>query len=239
MSINHAWKILAIATIGIIAYSQVPRAEESSSITPNIDRNESLPISNTNDSNPIVDPISPVISTSQPQEIATISPPKTGLSVVKYSASNAIFPNPERGFYWQKWTLGDDAVSIAELRKARATEHVTVVRGIYDLKPYRNQALPQSVLAQFDRDCQIYRQAGAKLLPIFSYASEMNQPDTSVDRIVSHIQQLKPYILKNNDIIGAWYAGFIGPWGEWHSSSFDNISKDSRSINVNSRKVLK
>ena len=36
---------------------------------------------------------------------------------------------------------------------------------------------------------------------------------------MKHIEQLKPLWHKNKDVINVIDAGFIGGWGEWHSSA--------------------
>ena len=37
--------------------------------------------------------------------------------------------------------------------------------------------------------------------------------------ILNHIEQLKPIIAANEDVIYVLQAGFIGAWGEWHSAT--------------------
>jgi len=43
---------------------------------------------------------------------------------------------------------------------------------------------------------------------------------------MTHISQLKPLWVKNKDVINVIDAGFIGGWGEWHSSAngLDSLS---------------
>ncbi|MBR4956542.1 MAG: DUF4874 domain-containing protein, partial [Lentisphaeria bacterium] len=43
-------------------------------------------------------------------------------------------------------------------------------------------------------------------------------PGPTKDDIRQHLKDLTPLIRKNADIIYVWQAGFIGAWGEWHSS---------------------
>lgn len=38
------------------------------------------------------------------------------------------------------------------------------------------------------------------------------------EQILAHLDQLKPFLEKNKDLILVVQAGMIGAWGEWHSS---------------------
>ncbi len=183
-----------------------------------------------------------VLPSTKPIELTQVIAAKTpivGGTIVRYQPTDAIISNPERGFFWQKYTIEGDTVSVEELRTARKQDNVTVIRGVYDIKQYRDRPLAQSVLAQFDRDCEIYRQAGVKVMPSFYYSKDYKTPqesDAPLPIISQHLNQLKPLIDKNKDVIATWYAGFIGPYGEWWGS--DHISADNKSINQNSRKLL-
>jgi len=47
----------------------------------------------------------------------------------------------------------------------------------------------------------------------------LNAQDASLARVQGHIAQLAPVLAANADVIAIWQAGFIGAWGEWHTSS--------------------
>lgn len=180
-----------------------------------------------------------LLPSPKPIELAVAQPAMVGGKIVRYQPSDKIISNPERGFFWQKYTIEGDTVSVEELRNARQRDNVTTVCGIYDIKQYRDRPLPQSVLTQFDRDCDIYRQAGSKVMPLFYYSKDFTTPqesDARLEIISQHINQLKPLIEKNQDVIATWYAGFIGPYGEWWGS--EHMSANSKSINQNSSKLL-
>jgi Domain of unknown function (DUF4832)/Domain of unknown function (DUF4874) len=180
-----------------------------------------------------------ILPSTKPIQTTGSKPAILGSKIVRYQPSTAIISNPERGFFWQKYTIEGDPASVEELRKARQQDNVTVVRGVYDLKEYRDRPLAQSMLEQFDRDCEIYRQAGAKVMPSFYYSKEYTTPqasDAPLEIIAQHLNQLKPLIEKNKDVITIWYAGFIGPYGEWWGS--EHMRSDNKGINQNSRKLL-
>ncbi|MBI3443599.1 DUF4832 domain-containing protein [Candidatus Woesebacteria bacterium] len=46
------------------------------------------------------------------------------------------------------------------------------------------------------------------------------EPDMPIDWALAHINQLKPLILENSDVIVGIQTGFVGHWGEWHSPKY-------------------
>jgi hypothetical protein len=121
--------------------------------------------------------------------------------------------NPERGFYdWADLTSGDD------LAYVRANG-LTVAWASGALDSYRTSAIPSSYLDSLDAGLARARDAGIKIYLRFSYNSSMSDPDASKAQILAHLTQLAPLLAANADVIVALQAGFIGAWGEWHSST--------------------
>jgi hypothetical protein len=133
---------------------------------------------------------------------------------IHYTADTSDFPNPERGFYIQA------NVSQYSLQQARANQNITVVRTYFRLDDYVNAPIPQSFLDNLENDFQIVRSAGAKIIPRFSYNFGREGTDAPESQILEHIEQLAPILARNYDVIVHMNAGFIGAWGEWHSSDF-------------------
>jgi len=63
-----------------------------------------------------------------------------------------------------------------------------------------------------------------------SYHQNMTDADASLEIVLKHIKQLEPIYNEYEDVISVIQAGFIGAWGEWHSSSHglheSNSAKD-------------
>jgi hypothetical protein len=137
------------------------------------------------------------------------------LTSITFPSTTAIFPNPERGF--TSWT----DLSLSNF--SRVTKHGHTISHIYfRLDSYRSSPLPQSFLTLLPSAFQKARQEGIKLIPRFTYnfpANVNNDPDASEQQIQQHIQQVAPILAANDDVILALEAGFIGLWGEWHTSS--------------------
>src|SRR5919199_1883944 len=132
---------------------------------------------------------------------------------VNYEGSQENFANPERGWYDQY----DRSLSLNALRALRR-RNITLVRRYYRIDKYRDRPLPQSYLDNMTRDMKNMRKAGLKTIIRFAY-NWGDGPDAPLGRILSHIDQVKPILLANYDVITLVEAGFIGYWGEWHSSS--------------------
>ncbi len=70
------------------------------------------------------------------------------------------------------------------------------------------------------------REAGVKCVLRFAYTSLETELDAPLSIIQTHIDQLKPYLAKNADVIAVWQAGFIGSWGEWYYTT-NNLNTPS------------
>lgn len=135
-----------------------------------------------------------------------------------YSPSDSIFPNPERGFY--KFTSrgnAQGALSPATLAGIRGNGFSLVFR-IYYLSDYVESPIADEYLDRIRQDFQAIRQAGLKVVLRFAYTQRSSKPygDAEPARVLQHIQQLKPILRENADVIATLQAGFVGAWGEWY-----------------------
>jgi len=137
--------------------------------------------------------------------------------------SFAEIPNPERGFY--RWARTD----LTQFSQADGTEAYStgyrLLYAIVHLDSYKSTPLPQTLLDKLRTGFGNARRTGIKIIPRFVYnypAGETdykNAADAPVDQVLAHIAQLKPVLQENADVIAFLQAGFIGAWGEWHTSS--------------------
>ncbi len=140
-------------------------------------------------------------------------PPTTSVSL---SASDVIVLNPERGFYRTLSLVGDQ--DYQWVRQAGSTLAHSYLR----LDDYRDSALDAAILDAFAQGLAEARQAGIKIVLRFAYnfgPYPNSEPDASKSRILEHISQLAPVVQANADVIAVLQAGFIGAWGEWHTST--------------------
>lgn len=138
---------------------------------------------------------------------------------ITYSQSAEIFPNPERGFIhnYEVHSVGQ-GLNVTQLGNLRA-ENVTLILRIYYLEDFKTTTLSDAELLLIKNDMQKLRDAGIKCVLRFAYTDDMTGTDASLAIIEQHLDQLKSTFEENKDVIAFVQAGFIGAWGEWHSSS--------------------
>jgi Domain of unknown function (DUF4832)/Domain of unknown function (DUF4874) len=151
-----------------------------------------------------------------------------------YEINNENIPNPERGFYAASSPLTNEPappLQMSELQEVKS-RNMTLLRRYYLISEFRDQPISQSFLQMLAHDFEIVREAGIKLIPRFGYNWIGGGSDATKNRILSHLEQLKPLLEANYDVIAYMEAGFIGNWGEWHTSSngLDKNPEDRREI---------
>ena len=109
-------------------------------------------------------------------------------------------------------------LSAARLNTAKSAKE-SLVQIVYYLKDRRNQALSTADLNKITTDLATVRQVGLKAILRFAYTSAATEPDAPLNIIEQHLDNLKPVLVQNKDIIACVQAGFIGAWGEWYYST--------------------
>lgn len=131
--------------------------------------------------------------------------------------------NPERGFY-AGYTNTFTSTVIGDVDYLRG-EGVSLVYAPIRLDAYRNSAIAQSYLDRIEQSFAHVRKSGLKVILRVAYnypANEfdyLNAKDAPLAVVKQHIAQLAPVIQRNRDVITVMQAGFIGAWGEGHTSS--------------------
>lgn len=121
--------------------------------------------------------------------------------------------NPERGIFQflDLRNLG----SVSGLRG----QGYTLIYGKTLIDDYRDKDIDSALTNQLTASFASLRAAGLKVLPRFYYADDGTSPDAPLDRVLKHIAQLAPLWQANADVIAVLHPGFVGAWGEWHSST--------------------
>ncbi|MBD8722575.1 DUF4832 domain-containing protein [Oxalobacteraceae sp. CFBP 13708] len=178
-------------------------------------------------STPIPAPVPTPTSVAAPAPTPTPAPAPPSVSAplvfTQFGGTDAEIANPERGFYRWAWT---DLDQFSKSDGADAYKNgIRIVYAMVRLDGYKSSALPASLLSRLRTAFSNARQSGVKVIPRFVYnypASETEYrdvTDASLSRVLAHIAQLKPVLQENSDVIAYLQAGFIGAWGEWHTSS--------------------
>lgn len=145
--------------------------------------------------------------------------PESAAEEVRYELSDEVLVNPERGFY-EQFTAGSEGEPLAakELQQLRK-QGISLLLRLYYLEKFRDSEFSPEQLELIATDFRTIRESGCKCILRFAYSRNLGQPDAPLDFVLKHIEQLKPLLLDNADVIAVLQAGFIGAWGEWHGST--------------------
>ena len=174
--------------------------------------------------------VPPELATPAAVESQAAIPTQTEPATVPHSYVISDTPtlNPERGFLTPYELPGPE-----DFRYVRGSGN-TLVHIYIRLDNWRETDIPQDVLDDLDNDFSDMRDAGIKAIIRFAYNSgpyPLSEPDASKAQALRHIEQFNTFLHRNADVIAWVEAGFIGAWGEWHTSTneLDNPT-DKRDI---------
>ncbi len=137
---------------------------------------------------------------------------------VTFQPTDADIANPERGFF----SPLDIITAPTDYATIRTALGHTLVHTDVRLDAYRDQDLPPELLDTLTESLASIRVGGVKLILRFTYnfgPYPDSEPDASLEQVLRHIAQLKPILQTNSDVIAWMEAGFVGAWGEWHTST--------------------
>ena len=164
------------------------------------------------------------------EEPTSYAAPVQRTSEATFTASDDNFPNPERGFFQEY----DDFLAMTDASVA-ATENadLRLVMAIVRLDQYRAGPLPASLLQNLGQAFGLLRRHGLKAILRFSYNAPTDLDyrtavDSTLEHVLQHVGQVKPTLQANADVVAFWQAGFIGAWGEWHTSSNNLATADGK-----------
>jgi len=140
----------------------------------------------------------------------------------QYAASEAVFNNPERGFYKYTSRGSADATLSKSTLENYYNNGFTLIYRIYYMSDYVDRPISQAYLDRIREDFQTIRKSGIKVVLRFAYTQRDRQPygDAKPEQVQEHIAQLKPLLQENADVIAVLQAGFIGAWGEWYYTDY-------------------
>jgi hypothetical protein len=167
------------------------------------------------------DPLYGVVKSCYARPAAPITPGPGAISQALFTGTTADFPNPERGFYG--WSGGDfvtayDAASV----KATSDAGLRLLLAPVLLDSFRNADLTADWLNALNASFAKVRAAGMKVTLVVTYDFSAGGKDATAAQIKRHLEQLRPVLAANADVVPYMRAGFIGAWGEWHSSQSGN-----------------
>lgn len=140
------------------------------------------------------------------------------------------FANPERGWYGAynppccdeipNKILGPHApILLSDLQALKNNNKITLIRYIVKIQQYVGD-IPQTRLNQIQADLNTVRQAGLKVVWRIAYNWGITTGEAPANIISRHIEQLKPIIRNNSDVIFVYQSGLFGGSGESCCLSF-------------------
>ena len=147
-------------------------------------------------------------------------------ATVTYSPTTAAINNPERGFYrhTEVHSASYSGLDLNTLNGYKSSNTTLILRVFY-LENFINAPISSSYLSSMQSDFNKIRSAGIKCIVRFAYSDNINGAlDASKAQILAHIQQVKPLLIANVDVIASMQAGFIGSWGEWYYTNYFGMS---------------
>ena len=154
---------------------------------------------------------------------------------------SSVLPNPERGFRFEKqiaFEPGDPQVTfrwpLTDVeRRYKIEDGVVMAQAYCYLSRYCSEDIPQAKLDALQAAFDEARKEGVKLILRFAYEHTIGRPPKvqgpTAERILSHIAELTPIVRKNIDVIYTLQMGWVGAWGEFHSS-VHGLEKDKESV---------
>ena len=145
--------------------------------------------------------------------------------------------NPERGFRFEIYVGNLDAdpglwrhlMDMWPFPRFKA-DGVTVSQAYCYLSLYPDREIGAEKIAALEADFARARREGVKYLLRFAYDVNMRStPTPTAETILRHIAQLKPVVRRNIDVIYCLQIGWVGAWGEFHSSAL-GIDKDPKAV---------
>eukprot|EP00038_Savillea_parva_P003016 m.120027 g.120027 ORF g.120027 m.120027 type:complete len:703 (+) comp11042_c0_seq1:3-2111(+) len=134
--------------------------------------------------------------------------------------------NPERGFRMEIDTACDEGGITDSIVETMHRLNLTVAQTYCYLPttPTLNASAHDAVSTAFE----VLRSAGVKALWRFAYDRDADHlGNYTADTVLGHISQLASTMQNNTDALYVLQAGFLGLWGEWHSSMHDISSNAS------------
>lgn len=157
-------------------------------------------------------------------------PPKTEVIEATFTESTQHLVNPERGFYGGAVDVfsSSNPVSVSRAKSVRDKGMTLMYIGFY-LRSFMDGDISEAYLNMVRKSLDAVRSAGIKCVLRFAYQnSESSKPwDAPVDVVLRHVEQLKPILQENEDVIFILQAGFVGVWGEWYYTENFNMEPSS------------
>jgi len=152
--------------------------------------------------------------------VEAINPPTAysldEMDSLSFTEDSSSFANPERG--WYKSFMSDDLWGLETLKD----QGISVIQIKVDLKNFLEAPISNAKLNEIRKAFTLAKKNGLQVIfrAAYDYTGRTACEPKSLDIITGHIAQLKSIFYEYESILYCVQAGFLGPWGEWHSSFY-------------------
>lgn len=144
------------------------------------------------------------------------------LSEETYTISDEVIANPERGLYHYTEVNANNYIHLnpETLDNYRNNENITLILRVIYIDRFLNGPISDEFLADLQKDFDIIRASGLKVIIRFAYTKRTSKPygDAKPEMAYTHVRQIGQVMRANSDVIAVVHAGYVGAWGEWYYS---------------------
>ncbi len=152
------------------------------------------------------------------------------------------FPNPERGIHATQECYADGGqylqqqITASFIRNIKnTTPYVTLIKRRYLLHNLNNTVtIPGWFATLLNAEFEEVRKGGMKMIVHVLYTNVPGGADAPVSIMQGHFQQLKTTWENNQDVIAFFAMGFVGQFGEWTTSTNNNLDPANMTAIMNS-----
>ena len=134
--------------------------------------------------------------------------------------------NPERGWRFEIGVgrLPEDPVKFTHVSDQWpfprfVKDGVTVTQAYCYLTQFADGPVSEAKIAALEADFAKARKQGVKFLLRFAYEFDGVKTGPTCEQILKHVEQLTPVVRRNIDVIYCLQTGWVGLWGEFHTST--------------------
>jgi hypothetical protein len=169
-------------------------------------------------------------------------PNEMELIPLNYNESNLTYANPNRGFYthlsfslpsvYDEETKIDILDEVNYYLSAGDEEKLTMALLIITLDETLNKPITNDGLKALNDILEVLKENGYKVVIRFRYGRKEGTEPNDFSTMLEHIVQVGPILKKYADIIPVYQAGYIGAYGEWHTTKYDDVTYENQILDA-------
>ena len=166
-------------------------------------------------------------------------------TTVEYTEDSSVFPNPERGWFIfnelkpthpggvNRWA-NDELLTKYHAVGYRLAKHILRI-------PTTSQPIPKEFLNDLGSELDRIRSHGFKVFCRFNYNWDhgISKEDAPLDVVLGHLDQLQPIFHQNKDVLAWLEIGFLGYWGEMHTSTNGHIIPRTVGLSDSGKRIVR